>query len=416
MQTYKLDNIVASFPDERDFYYQPKEGPFPSQVDLKPDVYEVDNQLSVGSCTANATTSAIELLLKQQKQNPQSLSRLFLYWNTRNVIEDRAGQEGAVLRSAVRSAKRQGVCYESEWPYIESNKDVKPSAQSYQQVEHLNLKTTRYERVEINVLNYDREVILNNLKSVLSDGLPIIWAGVVGSKLYNLTGPWREHNYTSAFSSDNTYIGGHAMLIIGYDDSCQKFLVENSWGSSWGDGGFCGIPYNVIVDDAFEAWVIRGFKDAYVQPNPSTDSKPLTINTLDSHSTYETDISANPATIKIELNPSGGKLPLKVKWDDLRFNHSFDKGNNTLSLQYYFSQNENQFEADYMLKVRDSNVVSQSNIEKPIRLKFVRGQEAPKPDNSHEEVKSSEDRSNTPVIIASVLLILAIGAKLLGYF
>ena len=43
-------------------------------------------------------------------------------------------------------------------------------------------------------------------------------------------------------------IGGHAMLIVGYNDDKQWFIVRNSWGNKWADNGYCYIPYDYIID------------------------------------------------------------------------------------------------------------------------------------------------------------------------
>ena len=39
-------------------------------------------------------------------------------------------------------------------------------------------------------------------------------------------------------------LGGHAILVVGYDDSIQRFICQNSWGISWGDKGFFYMPYS----------------------------------------------------------------------------------------------------------------------------------------------------------------------------
>lgn len=40
------------------------------------------------------------------------------------------------------------------------------------------------------------------------------------------------------------FLGGHAILIVGYDDADQSFLVKNSWGTGWGDKGYFKIAYS----------------------------------------------------------------------------------------------------------------------------------------------------------------------------
>jgi C1A family cysteine protease len=57
-------------------------------------------------------------------------------------------------------------------------------------------------------------------------------------------------------------LGGHAMLIVGYDDTTGTFIVCNSWGVSWADKGFCYIPYAYILNkrQASDFWCIQYFK------------------------------------------------------------------------------------------------------------------------------------------------------------
>ncbi len=43
-----------------------------------------------------------------------------------------------------------------------------------------------------------------------------------------------------------TYQGGHAILIVGYNDSEQSFTAKNSWGPYWGEGGFFRIGYSEL--------------------------------------------------------------------------------------------------------------------------------------------------------------------------
>jgi len=46
---------------------------------------------------------------------------------------------------------------------------------------------------------------------------------------------------------------------VGFDDSRQWFIVRNSWGTSWGDAGYCYMPYNYICDTSLanDFWTIK---------------------------------------------------------------------------------------------------------------------------------------------------------------
>jgi C1A family cysteine protease len=41
--------------------------------------------------------------------------------------------------------------------------------------------------------------------------------------------------------------GGHVVLIVGYDDANEYFIVKNSWGDEWGDAGYFKIAYSQLT-------------------------------------------------------------------------------------------------------------------------------------------------------------------------
>lgn len=53
-------------------------------------------------------------------------------------------------------------------------------------------------------------------------------------------------------------VGGninHAIIIIGWDDARHAWLIKNSWGKHWGDGGFAWIDYDCNSIGSGAAWV-----------------------------------------------------------------------------------------------------------------------------------------------------------------
>ena len=61
-------------------------------------------------------------------------------------------------------------------------------------------------------------------------------------------------------AATDTQIGGHAMAIVGYTDSC--LILRNSWGAGWGDAGYLYWPL-AALDQIYSIW---SFID-YTNPN-----------------------------------------------------------------------------------------------------------------------------------------------------
>ena len=56
-------------------------------------------------------------------------------------------------------------------------------------------------------------------------------------------------------------LGGHAVVAVGYDDSQQRFIVRNSWGTTWGQQGYFTMPYAYLTQLhpalSSDYWTIR---------------------------------------------------------------------------------------------------------------------------------------------------------------
>lgn len=221
-----------------------KASELPPKVDLRKFMPPVEDQGQVGSCTANATAGAYEYLLRRnQGVDDYDISRLFLYYNAR-VMENCADRDsGAIIGDVFKSLNQQGVCSEETWPYIESKFKDKPSQEAYE--EATKNKISKYECV-------GRD--LNAWKSALAEGYPIVFGVQTFPSFQN---PRNGHISMPGRNEQNT--GGHAMCCVGYSDPDRVFIVRNSWGHQWGDGGYCYIPYDYIMSPQYncgDCWVM----------------------------------------------------------------------------------------------------------------------------------------------------------------
>jgi C1A family cysteine protease len=101
-----------------------------------------------------------------------------------------------------------------------------------------------------NALNYRingfESVDLQNvslIKRALSARKPVVFAITIDDGFKRLDSPfvWKAH--TGAAGE------GHAMVIIGYDDSRSSFRILNSWSTAWADGGQAWIDYNFFMSN-----------------------------------------------------------------------------------------------------------------------------------------------------------------------
>lgn len=249
--------------DTRDkLYAAPGLAPNPTRIDLRLPAQEMENQGGLGSCSENAAPSACEYLALIDGITVD-LSRLFGLYEC-HQIEGFSGYDGAFLRDVMSVGHKLGIPNETTWPYDESKVDTKPSQEAY--AEALKQKIGRYESIPLAPTNIS--IGIYNMKSALAQGLPIVIAFHLQSWFYNLIGPLVDHRAIWLQGGFNQ-VGNHAVMIVGYDDAIGggSWIIQNSWGAEWGDGGFGALNYS-CTPQIYEAWVIRDFMDCGIRYTP----------------------------------------------------------------------------------------------------------------------------------------------------
>lgn len=218
----------------------------PRSVDLRPKCPRVENQGDIGSCTANATTSAIEFLLKRDHQRNPELSRLFVYYATRVWVASQSPSidEGASIRDVMKAVAQYGACLETVWPYEVAKFSTEPSV--YAKRDALNRQ----------VLCYRRCPSLRDVRACLAGGYPCVGGFAVPERVTS-----ERVSRTGVIpypSPKENFIGGHAVLFVGYDDRKKWLVFQNSWGTDWGDKGFGYLPYVFVEKSlASDFWTVN---------------------------------------------------------------------------------------------------------------------------------------------------------------
>src|ERR1022692_2653222 len=104
-------------PDHRDRKFAAPRGvALPESVDLRPQMPPVYDQGNLSSCTANAIAAAVQYDLIKNNQPSFIPSRLYIYYNERNLEGDPSGDNGAMIRDDMIVVNAQGVVDEALWP------------------------------------------------------------------------------------------------------------------------------------------------------------------------------------------------------------------------------------------------------------------------------------------------------------
>lgn len=242
---------IRDLPDPRDtFLAMPSPAvaaQFSATVDLRSQCPAPYNQGDLGSCTANALAGAIEFQLgKEGMSGIFTPSRLFIYYNERAIRGTIPYDSGASLREGIQAVSDQGYPPEPAWPYEPGQFATPPSPEA----ESLAQGHKAFQ-------SFCLQQSLDHLRGSLADGEPFVFGvtifesfespAVAASGVVPIPNPQEE------------MIGGHAMMAVGYNDPGQFFWVRNSWGESWGIGGYCQIPYAYLLNSQLAAdfWTLR---------------------------------------------------------------------------------------------------------------------------------------------------------------
>lgn len=231
-----------------------KKAKLPRTKDLRPKEKSlIYDQGPLGSCTANAIATVFNLCWPDKGFQP---SRLFIYYNQRAMEHSMDLDCGATVRDGLKACCKVGVCSESSWPYDTDRYMDRPPSECYREARGRSV--VEYARVP---------QTLEDLKRCLCSGFPIVF-GFVVCRSFLSSGVTNAGDMTMPVPNDKM-LGGHVAVAVGYDDSNDAFVVQNSWGKAWGDGGYFHMPYDYITHPALASdfWALSLAADAEFRTN-----------------------------------------------------------------------------------------------------------------------------------------------------
>jgi hypothetical protein len=195
------------------------------------------------SCTAWACAYALKTYHEAVEGNysPQSsdqvFSPAFLYYYTNRAMGDPQRCVGAAvttLKTVMELLQARGVPTLSLMPYNETQCATPPSEQALNEAKKYTIRDF------VTLRGTD------DVRRILAEGNPVIIGIVVGTTFGSASGSaWTQSQYEADLVDPGA--GGHAFVIVGYDDINRTFKVLNSWGTNWGSGGYWQISYDVLT-------------------------------------------------------------------------------------------------------------------------------------------------------------------------
>jgi C1A family cysteine protease len=191
----------------------------------------VRDQGSCGSCWAFGTVGPLEILISHVCGVKENLSEQYLVscnnsgwscsggWFAHDYHQWRSGKTGEV----------PGAVFETVFPYTATNAACTGSHNPHT----YKINNWSYIAAGANGVPLD-----NDIKQAIYDHGPVSVAVCVGGAFQS----YKSGVFNAATDTCSGTVN-HAVTLVGWDDSQGCWILKNSWGKGWGEGGYMRIKY-----------------------------------------------------------------------------------------------------------------------------------------------------------------------------
>lgn len=245
-------NVVPDVFDARDLDYRARLQVISHEVDCRPQDRYVMEQVG-NSCTGHAMAAMVNAILAHQS-DPAHVSPYMLYALARRYDEfEGEADVGSSLRGALKGWYYHGLLPDTKWPTLAMRRE--PDLDGDDDLFRLALQRPLGAFYRVNATRLDdMQSAINELYGIVASAS--IHDGWVNPQvLKRQVNRKQQELRVITRTASSKAIGGHAFCIVGYND--VGFLVQNSWGTAWGNGGFATLPYDDWLESGYDAWVAR---------------------------------------------------------------------------------------------------------------------------------------------------------------
>lgn len=230
--------------EERDFQFEVNvDFMFPKEFTSEGmDKIPVINQGSYSTCVSTGGAMARSLQEYTQTDNITNFSSTFLYGF--REPEDYQG-EGMMIKEYLKNLRKYGNLNRDDFPYLGNFEYLK---QKSKLITSKQLEDAKQYRIS-NYFYIDPTSIKDMKMAIMTFG----FVAIAIETYEGFTDSLNKENAIGVFNKkyDKTR-GGHYLNVYGWDNY-GNWLVRNSWGFNWGDGGNAKLP---MVYPISEAWAV----------------------------------------------------------------------------------------------------------------------------------------------------------------
>ncbi|MDB5095841.1 MAG: peptidase papain [Cyanobacteria bacterium RYN_339] len=285
-------------------------------TDLRPQMPPIRSQGQRGTCVFFATTGIVDYMYSSKGLPIKHASPQFMDWlyqmEVKSKVPDMQSEawqdtgtshaawfpllhidgNREVTESSPYIPPEQGYLSEEQCPYNKALKDNKPdvnllTVSKAHLGDALATKIANKEGFASQGAYFFR--VKNDqpsFEAALAGGQPIQISFAISGEDWDE--PTADNNFqipemTEAKAADESSIGYHSVAIVGYERNSSApgggwYIVRNSWGTNWGDQGYCRVSYKSTHEFASSSWVAtpyaRSFNAAYDLAPPPTVAPP----------------------------------------------------------------------------------------------------------------------------------------------
>jgi hypothetical protein len=258
--TYRVLNCIPSEKSNKDFLFDDaletgfvRAGAIPDEKDLREAWWAINDQGSTGSCVGWATADSLMRwhFVKKSVVDPNTLLSIRFIWMSAKETDEFNDRpttfiesSGTSLKSALDIARRYGCVLDAVLPFADCRMFADDENVLFSLATKLRIR---------NYFNLTRETSKTAAwKNWIGSG-----NGPILTRL-NVDQTWDDA--TTNGGNLDTYLpetgrGGHAVAIVGYTK--DRFIIRNSWGNGWGDGGYAYASYDYAEQAFTEAFGIQ---------------------------------------------------------------------------------------------------------------------------------------------------------------